>query len=88
MTFERSVTVWRKILMSFQVDETAQMELFLLSQHSDQGFQEANAIIAKLLKKRSDKSYLDNSSGFVHACVKNARGHISEKSGSSWWHSG
>lgn len=87
MTFDRDVRVWMELLKAFNVDDTSQMELFLLSQHSDQGFQEANAIISKLLKKRADGSHLDNSSGFVHACVKNARAHLSSSSASAWWYS-
>ena len=53
-------------------------ELFLLSQRNQQGYEAANDIIGKLLKKRSDAQTswsggaggaLSNASAFVHSCV-------------------
>ena len=40
---------------------------------SDEGWHFANAIIAKLIKKRSDCVEFRNISGFIHTCVNNAR---------------
>ena len=39
-------------------------------------------MVAKLLKKKSDHQPLGNPSGFVHACVKNARSPTDEQSNS------
>ena len=51
-TFERDVTVWWSILNFWHVDDDAREALFALAQHSDQGYQAANELIGKLLKKR------------------------------------
>ena len=51
----------------------ASKELFLLAQLSEQGYQESNSIIAKLLKKKADSETIANVSAFVHRCVVNAR---------------
>lgn len=52
------------------VDRDAKMQLFALAQID---YESANAIIAKLLKKRSDRDELRNVSGFVSRCVRNSR---------------
>jgi len=72
-TFNKDVHVWIDTLNECWVDEMAQKELFLLSQHSDRGWEEANSIIAKLLKKQTDNDLPRNSSAFVHRAVLNAR---------------
>ena len=82
-TAERNVMVWADVLRNAGCDETSRQELFLLAQHSDDGFKEANSIIGKILKKRSDKEVVANMSGFVHSCVRNARNEIG-----SWRFSG
>ena len=48
-------------------------ELILLAQLSEDGYYEANTIMSKMLKKKSDKADLRNCSGFLHKCIKNAR---------------
>ena len=67
------IQVWANVLRDHGVDEDAQHGIFLLSQHSPTGYKCANAIMAKLYKKASDKEWLDNPSAFVHVCVKNNR---------------
>ena len=67
------------------VYKVARQSLFCLAQHSEQGFQEANALIHKLLKKRADNTPLDNPSGFVTKCSFNARAAMSQASGTEWW---
>ena len=83
-TFEQSIDVWVDELNTFQIDATAQKELFLLAQLSERGYQESNAIVGKLLKKQADGVFIGNASGFVHACVNNARAKISREDGTSW----
>ena len=46
------------------------MDLFCLAQHSSRGYEEANSVIAKLIKKRD---YIRSPSAFVQTSVKNAR---------------
>ena len=46
------------------------MQLYALAQVD---YESANAVIGKLLKKRSDRQELHNVSGFVSRCVRNAR---------------
>ncbi len=83
-TFAQSIDVWYAELVSFDVDEIAQKELVLLSQLSERGYQEANAILGKLLKKQADGVFVGNASGFVHACVNNARALIARQEGTSF----
>ena len=85
MTHDRSIDVWRDALEYFGVDETAIMELFLLSQHARPGYEEAHAIIAKVLKKQSDNVSLKNGSGFVHSACMNARSSMAQRGGAKWW---
>ena len=72
-TFEPDPTVWSQFLSSVGVDTIAKQELFLLAQHSGEGHEQANSIIAKLLKKQADSESISNPSGFIHRCVCNAR---------------
>ena len=69
-------TVWASTLHEFGADRTARQELFLLAQHSTGGFQEANSIISKLLKKRADHEDIRNVSAFIHKCVCNSRAEL------------
>ena len=75
-TFSRDASVWVDVLSDAGVDKVARQELFLLAQHSDAGFGEANSIIGKLLKKAADRDLPRNASAFVHSCVCKARGDI------------
>ena len=75
-TFNRDPSVWVEVLATAGVDTVARQELFLLAQHSDAGFTEANSIIGKLLKKQADREECRNVSAFVHTCVCKARGNI------------
>ena len=51
------------------VDRWAIEMLFQLSQHSIHGYEEANSIVWKLVKKRADYDNLRNHSAFVKTCV-------------------
>jgi hypothetical protein len=71
-----SVHGWKDILEEHGVDRLAQQALFLLAQHSDDGYRQANVIIAKIVKKASatdGQGGLRNASGFVIRSVQNAR---------------
>lgn len=76
VTFEQNPQAWNKILKHNSVDLVARQELFLLAQHSQAGWEHANTIVGKLLKKQADNERLGNASGFVHRCVHNARGRM------------
>ena len=83
VSFDRRPEVWADVLKDIGVDATAGQDLFLLATHSDGGWQAANAIMAKLVKKKRDGEDFRNVSGFVHRCVLNARNELGRESGSS-----
>ena len=84
-TTRQDITVWNEVLTTHGVDKAACQDLFLLAQLSTDGYKEANYIISKLIKKQQDKIGLTNTSGFVHACVLNARHKLmSENSNAGW----
>ena len=72
-TFERNVEVWSDDLRRWRVDDKATKSLFLLAQLSNDGYDGANMIISKLLKKETDGEEIRNSSAFVHASVLRVR---------------
>ena len=72
-TFERSATQWYQLLKNIGCDENAVAELFLLAQHSDQGYMSANSAISKVLKALSDGRPIHNPSAFLHTVVKTSR---------------
>ena len=76
VSFKQDATVWAAVLTGAGVDVTAQQELFLLSTHSRDGWEAANALIAKILKKQSDRAPLQNPSAFIHVCCTKARSNI------------
>lgn len=76
VSFNQDATVWATVLTDAGVDTTAQKELFILSTHSRAGWEAANALIAKILKKMSDRAVLSNPSAFVHVCCTKARNSI------------
>ena len=76
MSFQSDIEIWADVLRNMNVDKTAMQELFLLAQHSNSGYQEANSIVGKLLKKAADQEELAKPSAFVHRCVTNARSAI------------
>ena len=78
-TFEPKVENWASTLEEFGVDIPARQSLFALAQHSREGYELANDLIAKLVKKVADRSWARNPSGFVHACCKNARHRLSPR---------
>ena len=75
-TFQRDAHTWYHELTRAGVDDKSCRVLFLLSQHSDRGWQEANRIIHKIFKNTYGKSTVkgfDNVSAFVSKAVNNAR---------------
>ena len=54
------------------VDLLAIEKLDRLSNHSIHGYEEANSIVWKLVKKHADKTPVTNASAFVQQCVANA----------------
>ena len=75
-TFGQNPATWFRFLETHGVDEVARQTLFLLAQHSETGFQKANEVIGKILKKMADGVHLNNPSGFVHRCCQNARNEL------------
>ena len=70
----QTIEMWYdELIDTFQCDEVAICELLLLAQLSDDGYIEANSIISKLFKSKSDNEHIDNPSAFIHRCVNNAR---------------
>ena len=73
VTFRQDAKAWKTVLDSWGIDELAQQTLFLLAQHSHEGFKEANGIVAKLFQEVCTGKRLDNPSCFVHKCCWSAR---------------
>jgi hypothetical protein len=74
-----SVQGWKEILAEHGVDRLAQQALYLLAQHSDEGYRSANSIVHKVIKKASStdgQGGLRNASGFVSRAVENARNNM------------
>lgn len=78
-TFERNVEVWSEVLDESGIDRTSRQELFLLAQLSDAGYERANDVISKVLKKNADSEPLRNPSAFVHRSVLNARHELNSR---------
>ena len=55
------------------VDVVARMSFSQLARMSDEGFDEAEHIVGKLLKKLGDGYAADSPSAFVVTCCKNAK---------------
>ncbi len=72
-SFDATPEAWKSVLDEHEVDTVAQQELFLLSQHSEEGWKAANSVLGKLLKKSADGAMPRKPSAFVHTCVQNAR---------------
>jgi hypothetical protein len=72
-TFEPNVEVWWALFDEHNVDDKARQSLFALAQLSPEGYQSANSLVSKLIKKVSDGDILGNASAFVHAGCKHAR---------------
>ena len=83
-TTRQDITVWNEVLTANGVDKAACQDLFLLAQHSSDGYKEANHIMSKLIKKQQDKQLLTNTSAFVHKCVLNVRHKLMSQANDSW----
>ena len=83
-TTRQDITVWNEVLTANGVDKAACQDLFLLAQHSSDGYKEANHIMSKLIKKQQDKQVLTNTSAFVHKCVLNVRHKLMSQANDSW----
>ena len=68
-----SMNHWMRMLIErHHVDLPAIEKLDRLSNHSIHGYEEANSIVWKLVKKRADRTPADNPSAFVQSSVANA----------------
>ena len=56
----------------FDVDRAAIVKLHSLATHSIHGYEEANSIAWKMVKKKADKTPVGNPSAFVQKSVANA----------------
>ena len=72
VTFENSAEVWYDTLKGFGADEEALQCLFNLAQNGEWGYEAANALVSKILRKSADGIHFDNISGFIHSGVINA----------------
>ena len=75
-TFEPRIEVWTNVLMEFGVDLQARQSLFDLADHSRDGYESANDVVSKLLKKQADRAWPGNPSGFITRCALDARGRL------------
>ena len=64
---------WASVLEGWGIDDTARMQLFLLSQYSKDGAHRANAIVGKLISKRGQGILISKPSNFVHKCIQQDR---------------
>ena len=62
---------WSEMLTAFDADPNAQMQLVLLSQHSEMGLKHANNITAQVFNGK-----VRNVSNFILKAVQNARSEI------------
>ena len=68
-----SMNHWLRLLHDrFNVDRAAIVKLGSLASHSIHGYEEANSIAWKMVKKKADKTPVDNPSAFVQKSVANA----------------
>ena len=89
VTFARDPSAWDDVLRAHGADDVSRQSLFLLAQLSEGGFQEANHIIAKLLKQAGHKDGkgkggFEKVSAFISVACKNARQRLQQDSSSSW----
>ena len=68
-----SMNHWMRTLIDrFHVDRSAIVMLDALSIHSIHGYEEANSIVWKIVKKKADWTPVQNHAAFVKRCVDNA----------------
>ena len=72
-TLEPDVRKWYSVLKELKYDDLSIQELYLLAQHSPIGYQEANTIISKLLKKAADKVEIGSPGAYLHAAILKVR---------------
>lgn len=85
MTTKFDVMAWKETLDEYEVDTSAQQELFLLAQYSDEGSRHANSVIAHFMKAVSDGRDIRNPSGFIHSSCLKSRHKLEGDSGQSSW---
>jgi hypothetical protein len=86
-TFEQNPHVWWMKMQEWGIDEDGQADLFLLAQHSPEGWRAANSLMAKILKKKSDGEELRKPGAFIHAGCRNARHAIENSYDQKKWRS-
>lgn len=80
-TFDFDSRKWWALLDSYQVDETARANLFLLAQYGDRGKYEALDLIVKLMNK-GYKNELNNPSRGLHSSCSKLHAKLSKEVGS------
>jgi hypothetical protein len=75
-TTTTDVEVWWQSFDRWEVDTNARKALYALAQYSVDGYQKANGIIGKLIKKDTDADLPRNTSAFVHSSVMHARNEL------------
>lgn len=78
-SFEPRVELWEETLEAWGIDDRARQALYLLAQHSREGYELANDIVSKLVKKIADRMWAHNPSGFVQTATRNARHRLSDR---------
>ena len=89
VTFTRDPSAWGDVLRAHGADDVSRQTLFLLAQLSEEGFQEANHIIATLLKHAGyqggkGKGGFEKVSAPICVACKNAMQRLQQGSSSSW----
>ena len=72
-TLEPDVRKWYSTLKALKYDDLSIQELYLLAQHSPIGYQEANTLISKLLKKAADGIELGSPGAYLHSAILKVR---------------
>ena len=78
-SFEPRIELWEETLEAWGVDDRARQSLYLLAQHSREGYELANDIVSKLVKKIADRMWAHNPSGFAQTAARNARHRLSDR---------
>lgn len=85
MSLDFNVENWKFLLDRNNVDESAQYELFLLAQYSQEGARHANSVIAHFVKAQSDGRAINNPSAFFHSSCLKSRHKLESDAGQSSW---
>ena len=67
------VKLWYPMLKDMKFDDDALADLFLLSQHSEDGYKAANGLVHRILKHKQDRIPMRKPSAWLHSSVKASR---------------